>query len=54
MTYNGKTYKKCTFAKMGKNNIRKKPKGRKGMTTNEKNKAISDWKKNLWGYSNED
>tara|TARA_R110000824_G_scaffold147821_1_gene317341 strand:- start:542 stop:706 length:165 start_codon:yes stop_codon:yes gene_type:complete len=54
MTYNRKTYKKCTFAKMGNNKIKRKQKGRNGMTMSEKKKVISDWKKNLWGYSNED
>ena len=54
MTYNGKTYKKCTFPKMGTAKIKRKKTGRKAMTTAERAKALSSWRKSLWGGSNED
>jgi hypothetical protein len=47
MTYNGKTHKKCTFVKMSSvgRRIKRKKKGRKAMTTSERIKALSDWRK---------
>jgi hypothetical protein len=46
MTYNAKTHKKCTFVKMTSVGRRKRKKtSRKAMTTSERIKALSDWRK---------
>ena len=49
MTYIPK--KKCTFPKMGSDRIRRKKKGRKAMTSNERTRALVAWRKGLWGHS---
>ncbi len=49
MTYNPK--KGCTFKKMGFQKIKRKKKKHKAMTSNERTRALSAWRKGLWGHS---